>query len=168
MSNQLCWNQDTLSCSRFLFNEERKCYTWPNAKPNCYSNDQKCCFYCCFLWQHMLMVKAFLLTWVPWIFRMVIFYTAINTYLLPHIYLLPPQIMIFKTSLPLLCSSKPHKYGNYDKVPYIVSFYPQSPLGKPLWLVIHMPSRPVELPHLSRHTKKNLLKCTFSKSLTHN
>ena len=36
-------------------------------------------------------------------------------------------MMTLKRTGPPICSSKPHKYNNYDKAPYIVSPYVEQP-----------------------------------------
>ena len=73
----------------------------------------------------------------------------------------PTHMMALKppSSLPL-CSSKLHKFNNYEKAPNIVYSYPLVPTGKPLCPAAKLTSH--------QYTNKHLLNCTFCKSLTNN
>ena len=76
----------------------------------------------------------------------------------------------FKTSpSPLLRSSKSRKYGNYGKVPYIVSSYPQSPYVDLFAGLFTCPQIKLT-PHISIDTSTNEhhLKYITSKSLSNN
>ena len=65
-------------------------------------------------------------------------------------------LCLLKYLLPhLFCSSKSYKYYNYDKAPYIVSFYPPVPPNKPLCQDILLPLQAELTPHLSFNTATN-------------
>ena len=68
---------------------------------------------------------------------------------------------------PPLCSSKSQKQKNYAKVLYMVSSYRQFSQAK-LFPRLFTYSQAKLTPHLHWHTKKKLLFCTFSNSLTNN
>ena len=72
----------------------------------------------------------------------------------------------FKIS-PSTCSSKCHKYDNYDEATYTVSPYPHSPRKTFFFKLFTWPEGQTNSPSLPRHNSKHLSKCTFSKSLTH-
>ena len=84
---------------------------------------------------------------------------------------LPPHMMILKPPSVSLLLQVPYILQLWQNAPYIVSYYPQSPHANFFArLFIHLPPLPpgwTNSPPLPRHTKKHILKCTFSKSLTH-
>ena len=64
-------------------------------------------------------------------------------------------------------SSKSLKINNYDKAPYIISSYCQFPQVNLFARIIHlMLLIQTNLSRLHQQTNKQLLNCTFSKSLT--
>ena len=75
-----------------------------------------------------------------------------------------------KNSLLPLCSSKSYKFSNYDKASYKVSSNSQSAQANLFTRLFTWNSGLTNSPplSLSQSTNKHLLKCIFSKSLTHN
>ena len=80
---------------------------------------------------------------------------------------LSPQMMTLKRP-PTFCSSKSHKYDNYDKAPDIVSSYHQSHKANLKVVLAYSPQAELTPPPLPQHTNKVILKCTFSTILTYN
>ena len=85
----------------------------------------------------------------------------------PHFVACPTLHNHFNLTSPPLCSSKFHKYSNYDKAPN--SFVlPPVPPDKPLRQAIHFPPGKTNFPRLQRHTCEHLLNRTFSESQANN
>ena len=72
----------------------------------------------------------------------------------------------FKTFPHSICFSKSHKYYNYVKAPCSLVL-PSIPPGKSRQ-VIRLPPGQTNSSSLPQHANRHLLKCTISKSLTHN
>ena len=67
---------------------------------------------------------------------------------------------------PPLCSSKSHKYSNYNNAPYIVSSWTQYPQADVFNRLFTWPTGWTDSPTIRQHTIKQLLNCTFSRSRT--
>ena len=78
----------------------------------------------------------------------------------------PTFVACFTT--PSLCSSKFHKYDNYDKAPCMMSSYPWYNKANLFARLFTCHADQTNSPPLPRHTNKGLLKCTFPKNLAYN
>ena len=78
-----------------------------------------------------------------------------------------PSVFNWKTPpSPPLCSSKSHKYSNYNNAPYIVSSWTQCPQADVFNRLFTWPTGWTDSPTIRQHTIKQLLNCTFSRSRT--